>query len=72
MNCIVEHARPDEARDVERILGLLASMSAQLDRSADDAVVSFAAPPGTVPLVERALQAMARSDRHHERALRNR
>ena len=68
MNCIVEHARPDEARDVERLLGFLGTLSVP----ADGGVLSFAAPAGSAPLVERALRAMARTDRHHERALRYR
>ena len=70
MNCVVEHARPDEARDAERILGVLASLSVRLDARSDDEPVSFTAPRGTAHLVERALAAMARSDRHHTRALR--
>ena len=72
MNCIVEHARPDEARDVERLLGFLGSLSTRLDPASEGDVLTFAAPAGSAPLVERALRAMARSDRHHERALRHR
>jgi hypothetical protein len=67
MNCIVEHARADEARAVERLLGTLATLAA---RPSGGRPVTFSAPPGTATLVERALEAMARSDRHHERSLR--
>jgi hypothetical protein len=72
MNCIVEHARPDEARDVERILGVLATLQARADRREDEDTVVFTAPRGTTAVVERALAAMARSDRHQSRALRMR
>jgi len=71
MNCIVEHARPDEARDVERVLGALASVAAGSDRQTDDELVVFSPPRGTAPLVQRALDAMARSDRHEARSRRS-
>jgi len=70
MNCIVEHARGDEARDAERILGVLAALQAHADRREDEDTVVFTAPRGTTALVERALAAMARSDRHESRARR--
>ena len=72
MNCIVEHARPDEARDAERILGVLAALQAHADRREDEGTVVFTAPRGTAGLVDRALGAMARSDRHQSRARRMR
>ena len=72
MNCIVEHARPDEARDAERLLGVLAALQAHADRREDDDSVVFTAPRGTTGLIERALAAMARSDRHQSRARRMR
>lgn len=67
MNAIVDEGRAGDARDVERLLGALASVSA----GADD-TISFVAPRGTSYLVDRALQDMARSDRHLARALRAR
>jgi hypothetical protein len=67
MNAIVDAGGPDDARDVERLLGALTSLPA----GADD-TISFVAPRGTSRLVERALQAMARSDRHLARAQRAR
>jgi hypothetical protein len=68
MNCIVEHARSGEERDVERVLGALAGLLAVAPEGGD--AVVFSPPPGTAPLVKRALDAMARSDRHQERARR--
>ena len=65
MSCVVEHAGADDERDVERLLGVLST----LDASAGGHV-SFVAPRGTARLVERALSAMARSDRHVDRARR--
>jgi hypothetical protein len=70
MNCIVEHARPDEERDVERILGVLAALQAHATRREGDDTVTFVAPLGTTAIVERALAGMARSDRHQARARR--
>ena len=61
INCIVELARPDEARDAERILGVLAALQAHADRREDERTVAFTAPRGTTGLVERALAAKARS-----------
>ena len=67
MNAIVDEAGEDEARDVERLLGALASVSAGADET-----IAFVAPRGTAHLVDRALQVMARSDRHQARAQRTR
>jgi len=67
MNTIDDEADEDKARDVERLLGLLTSPSAGPDEK-----ISFVAPRGTAPLVDRAMQVLARSDRHHARAKRAR
>jgi hypothetical protein len=69
MNTVVDQSSPDEARDVERLLGVLTS----LPTPADD-VYTFVAPRGTSAIVARALAVMARSDRHLARAerIRNR
>jgi hypothetical protein len=67
MNAIVDQAGPDDDRDVERLLGLLGSLSAS-----PDATIAFVAPRGTAAIVDRALQLMARSDRHLARAQRAR
>jgi hypothetical protein len=71
MNCIVEHAGPDEGREAERLLAMLTMLRTTASGTGDDAV-TFAAPRGTAPLVDRALAAMARSDRHAARAERHR
>jgi hypothetical protein len=63
MNCVVEHAEAGEERDVERVLAVLTTLSAR----EHEGTVRFTAPRGTAKVVERALRAMARSDRHHER-----
>jgi hypothetical protein len=47
MNTIVDEADEDEARDVERLLGVLTSLPAGPDET-----ISFVAPRGTSPLVE--------------------
>jgi hypothetical protein len=65
MNAIVDEGHAGDARDVERLLGALTTMAA----GADDTVV-FVAPRGTSYLVDRALQDLARSDRHQARAQR--
>ena len=67
MNTIVDEADEDEARDVERLLGVLTSLPAGPEET-----ISFVAPRGTSPLVDRAIQVMARSDRHKARAKRAR
>jgi hypothetical protein len=67
MNAIVDQAEEGEARDVERLLGALTTIGA-----GGDETISFVAPRGTSPLVDRALQVMARSDRHQARAKRAR
>ena len=67
MNTIVDEANEDEARDAERVLGALATLSATGSET-----ISFVAPRGTSSLVERALRVMARSDRHQARAQRTR
>jgi hypothetical protein len=67
MNEIVAQSSPDEARDAERLLGVLTTLSAF-----EDDTLTFVAPRGTSAIVDRALAQMARSDRHHARALRTR
>jgi hypothetical protein len=67
MNAIVDQAQEDEARDVERLLGALTTVSAGAGET-----ISFVAPRGTSALLDRALQVMARSDRHQARAKRAR
>jgi hypothetical protein len=67
MNSIVDVGGPEDARDVERLLGTLATLS-----PGEDETIAFVAPRGTAQLVERALQVMARSDRHLARARRTR
>jgi hypothetical protein len=71
MNCIVEHAEPSDARDVERLLSALVTLWAG-PGGAKDGTVSFVPPKGTAPIVERALAAMQRADRHDARARRSR
>ena len=70
IDCIVDNARPEEDREVERLLGSLVTLTAS-EHGSDD-VIEFSPPPGTARLVERALAAMARSDRHEARARRTR
>jgi hypothetical protein len=67
MNTIVDEANEDQARDVERLLGVLTSLSAGPDET-----ISFVAPRGTSSLLDRSMQVMARSDRHQARAKRAR
>jgi hypothetical protein len=67
MNAIVDEGGPEDARDVERLLGALTTLSA-----GEHETITFVAPRGTSQLVERALQVMARSDRHQARAQRTR
>ena len=71
MNCIVEHAGPDAGREAERLLAMLTMLRATASGRRDDAI-AFTAPRGTAPLADRALAAMARSDRHAARAARHR
>ena len=71
MNCIVEHAGPSEGREAERLLAMLTMLRVTATGHGKDAV-SFTAPRGTAPLVDRALAAMARSDKHVARAARHR
>jgi hypothetical protein len=70
-NCIVEHATEGEQRAVERVLATLATAEAAA-LAAGRETVTFAAPVDTAELVARAARAMARSDRHMERAERRR
>ena len=70
-NCIVEHADAREQRAAERLLALLSTLGSAA-RERGDKKLRFAAPHGTGALVDRALAAMARSDRHVERFERNR
>jgi hypothetical protein len=67
MNAIVDQGGPDDEREVERLLGVLASLSASAGET-----IAFVAPRGTSGIVDRALQVMARSDRHQARAQRAR
>jgi hypothetical protein len=67
MNAIVEQGGPDDERVVERLLGVLTSVSAAAGET-----IAFVAPRGTSAIADRALQAMARSDRHLARAQRAR
>jgi hypothetical protein len=71
MNCIVEHAGPDDGREAERVLAMLTMLRATARGHGDD-TITFIAPRGTSALVDRALAAMARSDRHAARAARHR
>jgi len=69
MNSIVEHAGADDGRRVERLLAMLTMLR---DSASPDSALAFAAPRGTGALVDTALAAMARSDRHAARADRHR
>ncbi len=71
MNCIVEHAAPDEGREAERLLALLTMLRVTASGRGDETVV-FTPPRGTGALADRALAAIARSDKHVERAARHR
>jgi hypothetical protein len=71
MNCIVEHAGPDEGREAERLLAMLTMLRTSATGHGDGAI-RFTAPRGTAPLADRALAAMARSDKHAARAARHR
>ena len=71
MNCIVEHAGPGESRQAERLLATLTMLRATAEAH-EDTAVAFTAPRGTGPLAERALAAIARADKHAERAERHR
>jgi hypothetical protein len=64
---IVDQGGPDEARAVERLLGVLTSLAASADET-----IAFVAPRDTSEIVDRALAVMARSDRHLARAQRTR
>jgi hypothetical protein len=68
-NCLVEHATDDEERAVERMLGALVTAETAALASGRD-IVMFTAPADAADLMHRALRAMARSDRHMERARR--
>ena len=58
MNCIFEHAGPDEGREAERLLAMLTMLRVTAaDRG--DGTVTFTAPRGTAPLADRALAAAA-------------
>ena len=71
MNCIVEHARPDQGREAERLLAMLTMLRATATGRGEETIV-FTPPRGTGGIVDRALAAMARSDRHAARAERHR
>jgi hypothetical protein len=72
MHCVVEHAEPHEARDVERVLSALVTLSARHAGDAGGDRLSFVPPRDTAPIVQRALAAMRRADRHDARARRTR
>ena len=71
VRCVVEHAEPGDARNVERLLGVLTVLESTTDAESGQ-TVRFAAPRGTGHLVERALESMARSDRQDARSRRAR
>ena len=71
MNCIVEHAGPDEGREAERLLALLTMLRVTAGEHGEETIV-FTPPRGTGALADRALSAIARSDKHAERAARHR
>ena len=71
MNCIVEHAGPDEGREAERLLAMLTMLRATASGQGEE-TIAFTAPRGTATLVDRARAAMARSDKHVARAARHR
>ena len=71
MNCIVEHATSGEGRETERLLAVL-TMLRTAAAEHGEATISFTPPRGTGALADRALAAMARSDKHAERAARHR
>jgi len=64
---VIGRRAPHERRAAARLFGVLTSLSAS-----EDDTLTFVAPRGTSAIVDRALAVMARSDRHHERALRTR
>ena len=72
VHCVVEHAEPGEERDVERILSALVTLGARHESRSEGDHVWFVPPKGTAPIVERALAAMGRADRHDARARRAR
>jgi hypothetical protein len=67
MNAIVDQSGAGEERAVERLLGVLTSLP-----ETEDETIKFVAPRGTAAIVDRALEVMARSDRHQARAKRAR
>jgi hypothetical protein len=67
MNAIVDQSGPGEERAVERLLGVLTSVP-----ESEDETIVFVAPRDTASIVDRALEVMARSDRHQARAKRAR
>jgi hypothetical protein len=71
MNCIVEHAGPDEGREAERLLAMLTMLRATAAEHGEE-TITFTPPRGTGALADRALTAIARSDKHAERAARHR
>ena len=71
MNCIVEHAGPDEGREAERLLAMLTMLRTTAPGQGAESI-AFSAPRGTATLIDRALAAMARSDEHVARAARHR
>jgi hypothetical protein len=71
MNCIVEHAGPDGDREAERLLAMLTMLRATASGQGEE-TIAFTAPRGTTTLIDRALAAMARSDKHLARAARHR
>ena len=71
MNCILEHAGPDEGREAERLLAMLTMLRVTAVEHGQDTVVLIP-PRGTGALADRALAAVARSDKHEARAARHR
>ena len=71
MNCIVEHAGPDEGREAERLLAMLTMLRTTAAGHGDDDR-RLHPPRGTGALADRALAAIARSDKHAARAARHR
>ncbi|MET0769274.1 MAG: hypothetical protein ABW081_05160, partial [Solirubrobacteraceae bacterium] len=71
MNCIVGHAGPDEGREAERLLALLTMLRTSAAGHGGTAI-TFTPPRGTGALADRALAAIARSDKHVARAARHR
>jgi hypothetical protein len=55
--CLVDHAQPEEAGLVERVLGQLATLES-LHAATPDATIEWTPPPGTEVLASRAVEAL--------------